>query len=129
MSSNGSSSRLEFPCVKSLALIQIGSVVSSGSTNAEDSTPSNPLFGGFGQSEQPDYSTLLQQIKDGEVKSLELIRNLREVRVTYPDGRVVQIPVFADDQRILRTAEASGPSPVKDTRERPLLAGLVAIWP
>ena len=127
MSSNDRSSRLEFPCVKSLALIQIGFVVSSGSTNAEDSTPSNPLFGGFGQSEQPDYSTLLQQIKDGEVKSLELIRNLREVRVTYPDGRVVQIPVFADDQRILRTAEASGtPLTVKDTRGEAAMAGLVS---
>ena len=108
-------------------MIQIGFVVSSGSTNAEDSTPSNPLFGGFGQSEQPDYSTLLQQIKDGEVKSLELIRNLREVRVTYPDGRVVQIPVFADDQRILRTAEASGtPLTVKDTRGEAAMAGLVS---
>ena len=72
--------------------------MSSGSTNSEESTQPKPLFGAFNQPEPPDYSTLLQQIKDGEVKSLELIPARREVRVSYPDGREVQVPVFANDQ-------------------------------
>ena len=100
--------------------------MSSGSTNSEESTQPKPLFGAFNQPEPPDYSTLLQQIKDGEVKSLELIPARREVRVSYPDGREVQVPVFANDQQILRGAEASGtPLTVRDTRGDDAMAGLV----
>ncbi len=107
-------------------MIQIGFVVSSGSTNSEESTQPKPLFRAFSQPEPPDYSTLLEQINAGEVQSLELIPSKREVRVTYPDGQNIQVPVFANDQQILRSAESSGtPLTVKDTRGDDAMAGLV----
>ncbi|MGB1621137.1 MAG: ATP-dependent zinc metalloprotease FtsH [Synechococcus sp.] len=84
------------------------------------------MFRAFNQPKPPDYSTLLEQINAGKVESLELIPSRREVRVTYPDGKNVQVPVFANDQQILRSAEASGtPLTVKDTRGDDAMAGLV----
>ena len=58
--------------------------------------------------EAPSYSTLLKEIEQGKVKSLELVPNRREVKAVYRDGRTVTVPVFANDQQILRTAEESG---------------------
>ncbi|QNI58516.1 putative photosystem II D1 repair protein FtsH3 [Synechococcus sp. BIOS-U3-1] len=76
---------------------------------------------------QPDvsYSTLLKEISSGSVKELELIPGRRQVRVTYQDGKQITVPVLANDQQILRVAEASGtPLDVKDVRQEQALAGL-----
>ena len=45
--------------------------------------------------------------------------------VTYRDGKQITVPVLANDQQILRVAEASGtPLNVKDVRQEQALAGL-----
>ncbi|WP_239420451.1 ATP-dependent zinc metalloprotease FtsH [Synechococcus sp. KORDI-100] len=83
------------------------------------------LFG-KGRPEPPSYSDLLKEIQQGKVKSLELVPSRREVKAVYSDGREVSVPVFANDQQILRTAEDSGvPLEVLDTRQEQAMAGLV----
>ncbi|EAQ68764.1 MULTISPECIES: ATP-dependent zinc metalloprotease FtsH [unclassified Synechococcus] len=73
----------------------------------------------------PTYSELLSQIKAGKVKDLQLVPARREVIVHYPDGRSTNVPIFANDQQVLRTAEAAGiPLTVKDVRQEQALAGL-----
>jgi cell division protease FtsH len=73
----------------------------------------------------PTYSELLSQIKAGKVKDLQLVPARREVIVQYPDGRSTTVPIFANDQQVLRTAEAAGiPLTVKDVRQEEALAGL-----
>ena len=79
----------------------------------------------------PSYSKLLQQIRKGEgpnrVKDLELSMAQRQVTVTYSDGRRVQVPVFSNDQVLLRTAqEARVPLSVRDDRQDEATASLVA---
>ena len=77
---------------------------------------------------QPDvsYSTLLKEISSGSVKELVLVPARRQVIVTYRDGKQITVPVLANDQQILRVAEASGtPLNVKDVRQEQALAGLV----
>nr|WP_244279611.1 ATP-dependent zinc metalloprotease FtsH [Synechococcus sp. UW179A] len=76
---------------------------------------------------QPDvsYSTLLKEISSGSVKELVLVPGRRQVIVTYLDGKEITVPVLANDQQILRVAEASGtPLNVKDVRQEQALAGL-----
>ena len=74
---------------------------------------------------QTSYSTLLRQIENKDVSNLELIPGRREVQVTYRDGRRASVPVFANDQQILRAAEASGtPLTVRDVRQDQALAGM-----
>ena len=76
---------------------------------------------------QPDvsYSTLLKEISSGSVKELVLVPARRQVIVTYRDGKQITVPVLANDQQILRVAEASGtPLNVKDVRQEQALAGL-----
>ena len=76
---------------------------------------------------QPDvsYSTLLKEISSGSVKELVLVPGRRQVIVTYRDGKEITVPVLANDQQILRVAEASGtPLNVKDVRQEQALAGL-----
>ena len=69
---------------------------------------------------------MLKQISSGKVKELQLVPARREVIVTYPDGRSATVAILANDQQILRTAEASGtPLEVKDIRQEQALAGLV----
>jgi cell division protease FtsH len=71
------------------------------------------------------YSTLLRQIQNKDVSNLELIPGRREVQVTYRDGRRATVAVFANDQQILRAAEASGtPLTVRDVRQDQALAGM-----
>ena len=73
----------------------------------------------------PTYSELLSQIKAGKVKDLQLVPARREVIVQYPDGRSTTVPIFTNDQQVLRTAEAAGiPLTVKDVRQEEALAGL-----
>ena len=74
---------------------------------------------------QTSYSTLLRQIENKDVSNLELIPGRREVQVTYRDGRRASVPVFANDQQILRAAEASDtPLTVRDVRQDQALAGM-----
>ena len=86
--------------------------------------PRNP-FGLFRKEPDVSYSTLLREISSGSVKELVLVPGRRQVIVTYPDGKQVTVPVLANDQQILRVAEASGtPLNVKDVRQEQALAGL-----
>ena len=87
--------------------------------------PSNP-FSRFRSEPPPSYSALLKQISSGKVKELQLVPARREVIVTYPDGRSATVAILANDQQILRTAEAAGtPLLVKDVRQEQALARLV----
>jgi cell division protease FtsH len=75
---------------------------------------------------QPSYSKLLQQVRTGQVKDLELSLVRREVTVTYPAGAKVQVPVFSNDQELLRTAQqARVPLTVRDDRRDEATAGLI----
>ena len=97
--------------------------MSSGLKN-RDQTP-DPLAR-FRPEEPPIYSELLRQIRSGDVKDLVLIPARREVQVTYADGRRARVSILANDQQVLRTAEAANvPLTVKDIRGEQALAGLV----
>jgi cell division protease FtsH len=75
----------------------------------------------------PTYSALLKDIGSGRVKELELSPRQRAVRVTFQDGKQVQVPVFDNDQQLLRTAEAAGvPLTVRDDRADAAAASLVS---
>ena len=75
----------------------------------------------------PSYSQLLGDLRAGRVKELELSLRQREVRVRFDDGRQATVPVFSNDQLLLRTAEAAKvPLTVRDDRSDGAAAGLVA---
>lgn len=75
----------------------------------------------------PSYSQLLKDLRAGKVKDLELSLLQREARVRFDDGRQVTVPVFSNDQLLLRTAEqAKVPLTVRDDRAEGAAAGLVA---
>ena len=93
----------------------------SGTDAKERST--NP-FARFESDPPPSYSKLLTQISAGKVKDLQLVPARREVIVEYDDGRNATVSTLANDQQILRTAEAAGvPLTVKDVRQEQALAG------
>ena len=72
------------------------------------------------------YSDLLSDIQAEKIQSLELIPARREVKALYEDGSQRTVPVFANDQQILRAAESAGtPLTVLDTRQEQALAGMV----
>ena len=101
--------------------------MSSGSSAPEQtSRPQPSLMPALGRRQPPtSYSTLLRQIEQKDVSNLELIPGRREVQVTYRDGRRATVAVFANDQQILRAAEASGtPLTVRDVRQDQALAGM-----
>ncbi len=82
-------------------------------------------FSLFRKEPEVSYSELLKEISSGSVKELVLVPGRRQVVVTYSDGRRVTVPVLANDQQILRVAEASGtPLNVKDVRQEQAMAGL-----
>ncbi|MCP9831592.1 ATP-dependent zinc metalloprotease FtsH [Synechococcus sp. HJ21-Hayes] len=82
---------------------------------------------GLSKSPPPSYSELLQQLRSGKIKELELSTARREVAVTYADGRRVTVPVFSNDQQLLSSAqEARVPLTVRDDRKDEATAGLVA---
>ena len=123
------------PSVKSLVFPQRISDVSSEKTTQSPSgiDPRKPSgtdqrsdpFSRFRSEPPPSYSALLKQITSGKVKELQLVPARREVIVTYPDGRRTTVAILANDQQILRTAEAAGtPLRVKDVRQEQALAGL-----
>ena len=92
--------------------------------STSEDQPKNP-FGLFRREPEVSYSTLLREISSGSVKELVLVPGRRQVIVTYTDGKQVTVPVLANDQQILRVAEASGtPLNVKDVRQEQALAGL-----
>ena len=113
---------------------RISGVSSQQSTQSEQGTPApkpkpeeqkKSPFDLFQRQPDVSYSTLLKEISSGSVKELELIPGRRQVRVTYQDGKQITVPVLANDQQILRVAEASGtPLDVKDVRQEQALAGL-----
>jgi len=75
----------------------------------------------------PSYSQLLTDLRAGRVKDLELSLRQREVKVRFDDGRQATVPVFSNDQLLLRTAEAAKvPLTVRDDRSDGAAAGLVA---
>ena len=82
---------------------------------------------GINRPAPPSYSQLLTQLKGGSVKELVLSPGRREVQVTYTDGRRTQVPVFSNDQVLLRTAqEAQVPLTVRDDRQERATASLVS---
>jgi cell division protease FtsH len=75
----------------------------------------------------PSYSQLLQDISKGRVKELELSPRQGLVDVRFSDGRRLQVPVFNDNQQLLRTAQAARvPLTVRDERRDDAMAGLVS---
>jgi cell division protease FtsH len=81
-------------------------------------------FGSFG-GQVPSYSQMLKEIRQGQVKSLELQPRQRQVSVTYQNGRRVEVPVFSENQLLLRAAEqARVPLTVRDERGEEAMAGL-----
>ena len=58
-------------------------------------------------SDTPSYSGLLKAIRDGQVEQLQLLPREDEVQVHFKDGRQMRVPIFSNDQQILRTAEAA----------------------
>ena len=101
--------------------------MTSGSEGRKESHSPQPLSNFFGdQSKSVSYSSLLEQIRNGEVSALELVPARREVRVTYPDGAKSTVSIFLNDQQILRAAEASAtPLTVRDIRGEQATAGLL----
>ena len=59
------------------------------------------------EEEGVSYSTLIRDIDNKKIKQLDLVPAQREVRVLYDDGRKVNVPIFPNDDRILRAAESS----------------------
>ncbi len=98
-----------------------GAPAPTSKPEAQSGTP----FALFRKQPEISYSTLLKEISSGSVKELVLVPGRRQVVVTYSDGREITVPVLANDQQILRVAEASGtPLNVKDVRQEQALAGL-----
>ena len=82
--------------------------------------------GSYSRIPVPSYSKLLRQISDGSVKSLELNPPRREVFVIFNNGTSAYVPIFPNDQKILRIAESSGtPLTVKDVRLEQARAGII----
>ena len=78
-------------------------------------------------SQSVSYSDLLKDLVSGKVKDLELSLRQRQVQVRFKDGQQAQVPVFSNDQLLLRTAErAKVPLSVRDDRQDGAVASLVA---
>jgi len=99
----------------------------AGNRASDRSPDRSPLLGDLGLSRPPapSYSQLLQQLRGGKIKELELSPARRELTITYPDGRKQQVAVFSNDQLLLRTAqEARVPLTVRDDRKDEASAAL-----
>ncbi len=84
-----------------------------------------PAFSGT--SPGPSYSQLLADLRAGKVKELELSVRQRDVLARYRNGSQARVPVFSNDQLLLRTAEAARvPLAVRDDRAEAAMAGLVS---
>ena len=51
------------------------------------------------------YSQLLKDIESGQIKSIILIPSRRQVTVKFLNGESKNIPIFYNDQKILRTSQ------------------------
>jgi len=73
------------------------------------------------------YSQLLKDIESGEIVSIILIPNRREVIVEFINGEKRIIPIFYNDQKILRISEEYNvPLTVKDIRSEQRLANYIS---
>jgi len=85
-----------------------------------------PFRIGGGGGDTPSYSQLLQDLSSGRVKDLLLSPRQGVVDATYRDGRSVQVPVFNDNQLLIRTAtQAHVPLTVRDEQRDEAVAGLL----
>ena len=72
------------------------------------------------------YSQLLKDIESGEIISIILVPNRREVIVEFRNGEKEVIPIFFNDQKILRISEEyKVPLTVRDIRSEQRLANLL----
>ena len=72
------------------------------------------------------YSQLLRDIESGEIISIILIPNRREVIVELINGEKKLIPIFYNDQKILRISEEYNvPLTVRDIRSEQRLASFI----
>tara|TARA_B100000579_G_scaffold290499_1_gene241218 strand:+ start:207 stop:1934 length:1728 start_codon:yes stop_codon:yes gene_type:complete len=72
------------------------------------------------------YSQLLKDIESGEIISIILIPNRREIIVQFTNGERDVIPIFYNDQKILRVSEEYNvPLTVRDIRSDQRLANLI----
>ena len=72
------------------------------------------------------YSQLLKDIESGEIISIILIPNRREVLVEFSNGEKRSIPIFYNDQKILRISEQyKVPLTVRDIRSDQRLANFI----
>ena len=72
------------------------------------------------------YSQLLKDIANGEITSIILIPNRREVLVEFVNGQKKVIPIFYNDQKILRMSdEFNIPLTVRDIRSDQRLANVI----
>ena len=92
-------------CLASKHLIEVSRAVSSGSDDArttiQSPMPDQPSPRLPGEAITPQLFHPAGHIRDGSVKSLELILRVGN-KAVYTDGRLVTVPVFANDQQILR---------------------------
>jgi len=73
------------------------------------------------------YSQLLRDIESGEIISIILIPNRREVLVEFNNGDKNVIPIFYNDQKILRISEEYNvPLTVRDIRSEQRLANYIS---
>ena len=85
-----------------------------------------PFSIGGGGGATPSHSQLLQDLSSGRVKDLLLSPRQGVVDATYRDGRNVQVPVFNDNQLLIRTAtQAQVPLTVRDEQRDEAMAGLL----
>ena len=72
------------------------------------------------------YSQLLRDIENGEIIAITLIPNRREVIVEFINGEQKVIPIFYNDQKILRISqEYNVPLSVRDLRSEQRLASFI----
>ena len=75
------------------------------------------------------YSQLLRDIESGEIISIILIPNRREVIVEFQNGEKKLIPIFYNDQKILRISEEYNvPLTVRDIRSEQRLANFLTFF-
>jgi len=92
----------------------------------KDRVRPQPFSIGGGRGETPSYSQLLQDLQSGRVKDLLLSPRQGVVDATYRDGSSVQVPVFTDNQLLIRTAtQAHVPLTVRDEQRDEAMAGLL----
>ena len=74
----------------------------------------------------PSYSQLLDAMRNGQVKQLELLPRQDMVLVEFKDGTNTRVNVFPNDQEVLRVAEASQvPLDVRHSEGNGAMSGLL----